>query len=209
MKKGVMYFFNLWGRNFFGHFRSLGNVAPKFPVGTLFVLIFGLPVIALSPIASLIKTVVDYRTRKLLSEDKLVQLKGQRNSLEERISALSDGAVKALVQAALAYKSKSMSRATRDMKVYLMASGETDSIDQVKHKFMLYLANPKNIAKGFYNLVVEQVLKQSNVQETMPAEPKAKGANPYAAPKLRAQAPTEKPTPQPDETIAFPPVIRQ
>lgn len=72
MSKGPVYFFKLWGRNFAGTFTLWGGVIKKNPViGIPLTLILGIPLMAVSPLTSFLKTCIDYATRRPLSSAKL------------------------------------------------------------------------------------------------------------------------------------------
>lgn len=65
MSKGPKYFFKLWGRNLKGHVSFFERAIKSGPVKGYALLALGiLPVLVLSPFTSLIKTVVDYVSRK-------------------------------------------------------------------------------------------------------------------------------------------------
>lgn len=171
MSKDKKYFTYLWERNSIGHFRRLGDLAKKGPWGILATVAIAIPVLVVSPFSSFIKTFIDYHSRKSLPE---ISSKLERADFISRIDLLDTNALISLVQNdLLAYKKRfvfsTMSKSTQHILALMQPlkehKEEVERIaeaESIRQQFKLYMADPKNRDKRFYNLLGTKIVEISD-----------------------------------------------
>ena len=175
--KGPRYFFNLWGRNIRGNFSFWNKLIHDYPrLGWPATLFIGVPLLIVSPFTALLKTAIDYATRKPLPKQNIDRL---AKNFDRVIGALTDRDQRALIEDVRTYKPtlfftsnstkqllESLDATYDQYKVQKINKGENAGKHQPviyhdQHLFELkaYMIDPKNIDKGMFKHIAEKVDK--------------------------------------------------